>query len=316
MELRHLRSFLAVAETLNFGGAAKRMHLSQPALSLQIRSLEEESGVRLFDRNRRKTSLTPAGALFREDAADVLARVDRSLQHARLAASGKLGSLRIGFISTAAREIVPGIVREFREAHPGVDLSLRNILTTEQVRMLQARTLDIGFVRLPVEDSRDLDIVTVHREPFVLVLPISHRLGRQRELHLKDVANEKFVMYRRDDAPGFHDLTVEIFKDAGIVPAVTQVAGEMHTLVSLVAAEMGLALLPASTARRGIPGVTACTVKDKIPLSTIGLATHSQNQQPATIRFRDFALQHLKCPAPASPARKSGDTRRRHIPRT
>src|SRR5437764_14302760 len=112
MELRQIRSFLSIAETLHFGRTAELIHLSQPALSLQIRSLEEEIGVRLFDRNRRKTTLTPAGALFREDAADVLARVDRSLQHARLAASGKLGSVRIGFISTAAREIVPAIVRE------------------------------------------------------------------------------------------------------------------------------------------------------------------------------------------------------------
>ena len=181
MELRHLRSFLAVADTLNFGRAAERLHLSQPALSLQIRSLEEAIGVRLLERNRRKTTLTPAGVLFREDATDVLTRVDRAMHHARLAASGQVGSLRIGFISTAAREIVPSIVREFREAHPDVDLWLRNILTMDQVRLLEAGTLDLGFLRLPVEGHPELDIVTVHEEPFVLILPLSHRLAKKPE---------------------------------------------------------------------------------------------------------------------------------------
>jgi DNA-binding transcriptional LysR family regulator len=294
MELRHLKSFLAVADTLNFGRAADRLHLSQPALSLQIRSLEEAVGVRLLERNRRKTTLTPAGILFREDATEILAKVDRAVQHARLAASGKLGSLRIGFISTAAREIVPSIVREFREAHQDVDLSLRNILTMDQVRLLEAGTLDIGFLRLPLEGRTELDVVTVHEEPFVVVLPTSHRLAKRSELRLKDVASEKFVMYRRDDAPGFHDLTLRILREANIIPQITQVAGEMHTLVSLVAAEMGIAILPESTVRRGIAGVKGCKIKDAIPLSTIGLASHKQNLDPVTLIFREFALKLLK----------------------
>jgi len=302
MELRHLRSFLAVAETLNFGRAAERLHLSQPALSLQIRSLEETIGVRLLERNRRKTSLTPAGVLFREDATDVLARVDRAMHHARLAASGQVGSLRIGFISTAAREIIPSIVREFREAHQEVELSLRNILTMDQVRLLEAGTLDIGFLRLPVEGHPELDIVTVHEEPFVLVLPSSHRLAKKPELRLKDVASEKFVMYRRDDAQGFHDLTLKILRDANVIPQISQVAGEMHTLVSLVAAEMGIAILPASTVRRGIVGVKGCRIKDAIPLSTIGLASHKQNQDPVTLIFRTFALRLLKSSRAFAPA--------------
>jgi DNA-binding transcriptional LysR family regulator len=295
MELRHLKSFLAVAETLNFGRAAERLHLSQPALSLQIRSLEDAIGVRLFERNRRRTALTAAGILFREDATDVLTRVERAMHHARLAASGKVGSLRIGFISTAAREIVPSIVREFRDAHEEVELSLRNILTMDQVRLLEAGTLDIGFLRLPVEGHPELDVVTVHKEPFVLVLPSSHRLAKRTELRLRDVASEKFVMYRRDDAPGFHDLTLKILRDANIIPRISQVAGEMHTLVSLVAAEMGIAVLPESAVRRGIAGVKGCKIKDAIPLSTIGLASHKQNQDPVTRIFRTFALRLLKC---------------------
>ncbi|HEY6346082.1 MAG TPA: LysR family transcriptional regulator [Bryobacteraceae bacterium] len=144
VELRHLKSFLAVAETLNFGRAAERVHLSQPALSLEIRCLEDDIGVRLLDRNRRKTTLTPAGLRFQAEANQILIRIDHAVREAQLAASGMLGSLRIGFISTAAKEIVPALVREFRETHPDVDLSLRNILTMDQIRMLEADALDVG----------------------------------------------------------------------------------------------------------------------------------------------------------------------------
>ncbi len=294
MELRHIKAFLAVAETLNFGRAAERMHLSQPALSLQIRSLEDDIGVRLLERNRRKTSLTPAGSRFQAEANQILIRIDHAVRHAQLAAHGMLGSLRIGFISTAAKEIVPALVREFRETHPEVDLSLRNVLTVDQIRMLEADMLDVGFLRLPVEGHPEIDLVPVHSEPFVLVVPSSHRLATKKEIRLKETAGEKFVVYNRDDAAGFHDQIMGILRNANVVPAVSQTAGEMHTLVALVAAEMGLSLLPASVMRRGIAGVAACKVKDPIPPASIALASHKTNQQPVTVTFRKFALRALR----------------------
>src|SRR5271163_4267049 len=122
---------------VNFGRAAKLIHISQPALSLQIRALEEEVGVRLFERNRRKTTLTAAGVAFRNDAAAALSQLEQAIRRARLAAGGKLGLLRIGFVSTAGSEIVPGIVRQFRKSNPDVELSMRNILTAQQVQMLE-----------------------------------------------------------------------------------------------------------------------------------------------------------------------------------
>src|ERR1700727_146778 len=135
MELRQIRSFLSVAETLHFGRAAELILLAHPPLSLQIRALEEECGVRLFERNRRKTTLTAAGFAFRDDAAAALSQLEEAIRRARLAASGKMGRLRIGFISTAGLEIVPNIVRQFKESNPDVEFSLRNILTAEQVEM-------------------------------------------------------------------------------------------------------------------------------------------------------------------------------------
>ena len=190
MELRQIRSFLSVAETLHFGRTAELIHISQPALSLQIRALEEEDGVRFFERNRRKTTLTAAGVAFREDAVAALSQLDQAIRSARLAASGKLGLLRIGFVSTAGSEIVPNIVRQFRELNPEVEFSLRNILTAEQVQMLETGSLDIGFLRVPIGGHSALDVVSVHREPFVLVVPSSHKLARRKRVRLREVARE------------------------------------------------------------------------------------------------------------------------------
>ena len=293
MDLRQIRSFLSVAETLHFGRSAELIHLSQPALSLQIRALEEEVGVRLFERNRRKTTLTAAGFAFRDDAAAALSQLEQAIRMARLAASGKVGRLRIGFISTAGTEIVPDIVRQFRELNPEVEFSLRNILTAEQVQMLENGSLDIGFLRLPIGGYPALDVVTVHREPFVLVIPSSHPLAKRKSVRLRELAGQDFVMYERTYAPGFHDLIFGMLSDARIVPNVCQTAGEIPTLVSLVASGMGITILPASVVKRYIAPVVAREILDRIPMSEIGIAVRKRFRAAVVDNFRSFALKSL-----------------------
>jgi DNA-binding transcriptional LysR family regulator len=293
MELRQVRSFLSVAETLHFGRTAELIHLSQPALSLQIRALEEEVGVRLFERTRRKTTLTAAGLAFREDAAAAMSKLEEAIRRARLAANGKLGRLRIGFISTAGSEIVPNIVRQFRELNPEVEFSLRNILTAEQVQMLETGSLDIGFLRLPIGGHPALDVVTVHREPFVLVVPSSHKLAQRKRVRLRELAGQDFVMYERTYAPGFHDLIFGILRDAGIVPNVSQTAGEIPTLISFVASHMGITILPASAVKHSVASVVACEILDRIPVSEIGIAVSKRFRAAVVDNFRSFALKNL-----------------------
>jgi DNA-binding transcriptional LysR family regulator len=293
MELRQIRSFLSVAETLHFGRTAELIHLSQPALSLQIRALEEEIGVRLFERNRRKTTLTAAGFAFRDDAAASLLQLEQGVRRAKLAANGKLGLLRIGFISTAGSEIVPEIVRQFRELNPEVEFSLRNILTAEQVQMLEAGSLDIGFLRLPIGGHSALDVVTVHREPFVLVVPSSHKLAKRKAVRLRELAGLDFVMYERTYAPGFHDLIFGILRNARIVPNVSQTAGEIPTLISLVASRMGITILPASAVRHSGASVVGCEILDRIPMSEIGIAVSKRFRAAVVDNFRSFALKNL-----------------------
>jgi DNA-binding transcriptional LysR family regulator len=293
MELRQIRSFLSIAETLHFGRSAELIHLSQPALSLQIRALEEEVGVRLFERNRRKTTLTAAGFAFRDDAAAALSQLEQAIRRARLAASGKLGVLRIGFVSTAGSEIVPNVIRQFRESNHEVEFSLRNILTAQQVQMLEAGSLDIGFLRLPIGEQAALDVVTVHREPFVLVVPSSHKLAKRKRVRLREAAGQDFVMYERTYAPGFHDLMLGILRDAGIVPHVSQTAGEIPTLISLVASGMGIGIMPASVVRHYVASVVACEILDRIPMVEIGMAVSKRFRTAVVDNFRSFALKTL-----------------------
>ena len=293
MELRQIRSFLSIAETLHFGRTAELIHISQPALSLQIRALEEEIGFRLFERNRRKTTLTAAGFAFRDDAAAALSQLEQAVRRARLAANGKLGILRIGFVSTAGNEIVADIVRQFRELNPEVEFSLRNILTTDQVLMLEAGSLDIGFLRLPIGGHSALDVVTVHREPFVLVVPASHQLAKRKRVRLRELTGEDFVMYERTWAPGFHDLMFGILRDAGIVPNVTQTAGEVPTLISLVHSRMGITIAPLSVVKHSVASVVACNIADRIPMSEIGMAVSKRFRTAVVDNFRSFALKRL-----------------------
>ena len=293
MELRQIRSFLSIAETLHFGRTAELIHLSQPALSLQIRALEEEVGVRLFERNRRRTTLTAAGVAFRDDAIAAVSQLDQAIRRARLTANGKLGLLRVGFISTAGNEIVPNIVRQFRDSNPEVEFSLRNILTTDQIQMLSDGSLDIGFLRLPIGEHPELDVVRVHREPFVVVTPLSHKLAKRKRVALHELSGQDFVMYERSYAPGFHDLIFGLLRDAGVIPNVCQTAGQMPTLISLVDSGMGISILPASAVKHSGASVVACEIRGKRAVSEIAIAVNKGNRVAAVANFRSLALKEL-----------------------
>jgi DNA-binding transcriptional LysR family regulator len=293
MELRQIKSFLSIAETLHFGRSAELINLSQPALTLHIQALEEEVGVKLLERNRRQTKVTAAGLAFREHAIAAVAQVEQAVRRARLAANGKVGLLRVGFIETAGNEIMPNLIRHFGDSHPEVEFSLHNILTLSQIQMLDAGSLDVGFLRLPIGEHSELEVVPIHREPFVFVVPASHRLADKKRVHIREVAAEEFVMYERTAAPDCHDLFFGMMRDAGVVPTVRQTAGQEPTLISLVASGMGISILPASAVKHSGAAVAACEIADVIPMSEIGLAVSKRNRRPIVETFRSFALKEL-----------------------
>ena len=159
--------------------------------------------------------------------------------------------------------------------------------------MLETGSLDIGFLRLPIGGHSALDVITVHREPFVIVVPSSHKLAKRKRVRLREVSGENFVMYERTWAPGFHDLMFGILRDAGIVPNVTQTAGEVPTLISLVHSRMGITIAPLSVVEHSAASVVACNIVDKIPMSEIGMAVRKGTRAPVVDNFRSFALKTL-----------------------
>jgi DNA-binding transcriptional LysR family regulator len=294
MELKHLTSFIAVAEQLSFVRAADRLYLSQPALTGQIQKLEEELGVQLLTRNRRSVKLTDAGKVFLVEARATLSRARQAADRAQKAARGEIGRLRIGFVSSAALEIVPGIVVAFRKQHPDVTLDLMNLRTVSQVKKLIDKTLDIGFLRLPLSNEL-LRTTVIHREPFLLVLPKGHPRARDKQVHIAHLRNERFVSYGRRWAPGFFDSVIQMCLKEGFSPNIVQETGEMYTAVALIAAGAGIAILPKSVVLAQSKNIVMKPLAGSIPVSEIAIATRAGNNSLIVRSFIELAAE--KCNA-------------------
>jgi DNA-binding transcriptional LysR family regulator len=271
-ELRQLRHFIAVAERLHFGRAAAALHMSQPPLSRSIRDLEARVGATLLARSRRRVELTPEGARFLEEAKRLLAQLERAVLEVGRMASGAGGRLRVGFVSLADYGVLPGVLKAYKAARPGVALALREMLTPEQSAALAAGELDFGLLLPPVQVP-ELEHLVVQRERFVAALPARHRLalGRGR-LAVRELADEAFVMAPREIAPGLHDIVAGLAARAGFAPRVAQEAIQMQTVVSLVSSGLGVALVPACLANLGRRGVVYREIGDPHPRLDLWLA--------------------------------------------
>jgi DNA-binding transcriptional LysR family regulator len=272
-ELWQLRYFVAVAERLHFGRAAAALHISQPPLSRAIRALEERLGVVLFARSRRRVELTPEGSRFLEEARRLIGQLERAVLELRGMASGEQGRLRIGFVSLADYGVLPGLLKSFKAARPGVALALREMLSPEQAAALAAGELDFGLLLPPVAGEAGLEHAVVQRERFVAALPSRHRLARMdAKLAVSELAGEPFVMVPRDIAPGLYDIVRGLAARAGIALNVAQEAIQMQTVVSLVSSGLGVAIVPASVANLGRRGVVYRELADRHPRLDLWLA--------------------------------------------
>jgi DNA-binding transcriptional LysR family regulator len=247
MELRNLSTFLAVAEKKSFVQAAMQLHLSQPAITAQIQRLEEELGVQLLDRNRRSVRTTAAGEAFLAGARITLEAAQEAAKAAQRAASKQTARLRFGFPPSVSRDIVPNIMTEFHKLYPHVKLDLFSYHTSTIVSELQRESLDLGFVRLPV-CAKGLQVVPAHQEPLVVCLPKDHSLCNANEIRFEDLANERFIVYGRRWAPGFHDRFMNHCIEAGFAPTISMVIGNPTTNVcvrdlpmSALRSELGIA---------------------------------------------------------------------------
>jgi DNA-binding transcriptional LysR family regulator len=254
MELRHLRYFVAVAEERHFGRAAERLHIAQPPLSQQIRRLEAELGAPLLHRTTRRVELAPAGEVLLARAREILAAVDAATEDARRAARGEFGRLAIGFTGSATYALLPALADALRDALPGVVLELRGeLLTPAQVGGLLDGTLDLGLLRPPVREH-SLEVEILRREPLVAVLPATHRLAAAPTVPLEQLEDEPFVMYPSHFRSVLHDAVEDTCAAHGFHPRVALEVSETATLVSFVAAGLGVSLVPDSVRHMTVEG--------------------------------------------------------------
>jgi DNA-binding transcriptional LysR family regulator len=253
-ELSHLRCFVAVAEELHFGRAAIRLNLTQPPLSRQIQLLEHTLDVRLLDRTSRSVALTRAGHNFLPEARRLLRLAEGAALAARRTASGEEGSITLGFTAVSGYEFLPRLIKTFRAEAPGIDLVLKEMVSADQLESLTAGRIDVGLVR-PSFNRRELTSLCVVREPLLLAAPEDHPLALAPEVSIGDLDRQPIVTFSPYEARYFYDLLATIFANAGITPHYAQHISQVHSIMGLVKAGIGLALVPRAALNLGFQGV-------------------------------------------------------------
>ena len=299
MELRHLRYFTAVAEELHFGRAAAKLHMAQPPLSQQIKQLEEELGFLLFHRTKRSVQLTAAGERFLGETRLIFQRLEQAIATGRRTSRGELGELSIGFVGSASYSVLPLILQQFRQRCPQVELTLRELTTNVQLEALRENRIDIGFVRPPIQ-GEGFAQQPILQESLVVALSEGHRLvGEQAErgstaeacISIADLAAENFILFPRPLAPGLYDQVIALCQQGGFSPRVVQEAVQMQTIVGLVAAEIGIALVPESLRNLQRSGVVYLPLREATPQAEIALVWREGDLSPTVQQFLEMINQ-------------------------
>jgi len=273
MELRHCRYFVAVAEELHFGRAARRLGISQPPLSQQILRLEEDLGVLLFRRTKRSVLLTPAGEVFLEAARKLL--------------RGEVGTLQVGYAPSVEIDILPKVLLVFSKRFPEVELRLTPLATGEQLEALRQRRIDAGLVLLPAA-GEDLEVARIRREPLVLVAPALHPLARLRSVPLRALEGVPYVQLARSTEPGFHDQLQALARQGKVAFRVAAESAHLYDTLSLVAAGVGVSILPDCVRRVRRSGIAARPLSPPGAGIDFGIAHRRNELSPVALAFVDL----------------------------
>jgi DNA-binding transcriptional LysR family regulator len=257
MELRHLRYFTAVVECKGYREASRRLHIAQPSISQAVSDLEDELGLKLFSRTGRNARLRPEGETFYADATRILQQAETAILTANRAAQGKVGRLSIGFIGSATLSFLPDLIRRYKLEYPDVKLALHDLYPVELDQACDRGEIDIAITRtLSLERSRNRQSRVLLRDPLVAVLPRSRKSKlKRKKIRLADLANERFILFHRKGAPGVFDTIVGACRAQGFSPRIENEPNSMQTILSLVEAEEGVAIVPASTSNLRSHGV-------------------------------------------------------------
>ena len=286
MELRHIRYFLAVAEERHFTRAAAKIGIGQPPLSQQIKDLEAEIGAPLFHRVAHGAELTSAGEAFLQAVKEMPTLAERATKAARRAARGETGSLRLGYTPSATfNAAVPSAIRAFRRAYPEVELTLEEANTTPLVTGLREGTLDAVFVRPGTPDTEKLQLRRVAEEPVVIALAKRHPVAALEKIDLARLENDPFLLFSREIAPGLYDTVVNACRKAGFKPIISQVVPHMTAILNLVAAELGVSIVPASMMQVRVTGIAYRQIARQSPTTWLALAYRRGETSPIVRNF-------------------------------
>lgn len=293
MELRHLRYLIAVSEHGSFSAAARRLHIAQSAISEQLSNLEEEVGVPLFIRGSRKATLTPAGELFLDEARRVITGAQRAVEIAQRAHRGKIGALRIGFFSGATGVSFPRLIRLFRKKHPDIQISLVEMTSAQQWQALLKGQIDVGFTRrLEPEFRAELRSELIQQDPIVAVLPKNHPAASTGSVDLKDLANEPFVLSSRETSPALFDRVIELCSEAGFSPNISSISTVWSSVVLMVQAGEGIALLPLNSQQLRNRDLTFKPLKAKNAFVDFVMVWSPHHDNHLNRSFRELAKAH------------------------
>jgi DNA-binding transcriptional LysR family regulator len=245
MELRHLKYFMMVAEELHFGKAAKKLFITQPPLSRQIKMLEEDLGVTLFERTKKRVRLTAHGFYLKEEAAKVFVQIESMRNHIRLIEEGTEGLVKIGYVGSAMHSVLPGVLSAIRRALPGVHTSLSELKNLDQIAGLKYGNIDIGFIRTPIT-AEGLEIQPIYSETLSIIVPRSHPSARSKALRLADLAGEPFIGFCRECAPGLFDMIIGLCNREGFSPRIVHESSQINSVVRLVESGLGYSIVPTS----------------------------------------------------------------------
>ncbi|MCR1784161.1 LysR family transcriptional regulator [Nocardioides carbamazepini] len=282
--LRHLHYFVTVAEERHFGRAAERLHMAQPPLSQQIRRLEAELGVTLFERTTRRVDLTAAGTAYLVRARAILAEVDGAADEARRVAAGVVGRIAIGCVGSATYSLLPELSRRLAEELPGVDFAFHGeMLVAEQVEALREGRIDLALLRPPVGDG-SLTVAFLREERLVVAVPIGHRLATRRRLRVADLADADLIVHSAGRRSAMYDIVRALFAEAGLAPRIRHEVGETSTLVTLVAGGLGVAVVPEPVRALALSGVVYVPLTRPVPTVELAVAHRSDRTEAHLLR--------------------------------
>jgi DNA-binding transcriptional LysR family regulator len=294
MELRYLKYFVAVAERQNFTRAAEALHVAQPAISQQIKSLEEELGVALLHRTKRSVKLTAAGHAFLSEAREILAHAELSKQIARRAARGETGSLAIGCVGAGASAFLPKLVRLYRKKFPAVRVHLYELTPDQQLLAFAREKIDVGFRSpLAAADGKNFSQERIYGNRLMLAVPDNHALAKAGKVRLEQFAGEDFVMFKRSEAPKLADAMTQLCAQAGFNPQTVSELPMIQTMLVAVAAGIGVAIVPACVRSFRQPGVTILTLRPAAPVIDLMLIRPKGEPSPTVSAWLELVREHL-----------------------